>query len=47
MVDLAAGGCQHLIMDRVLAVPAFKDNYIWLLSGTQDTGGGRPVNNQM
>ena len=43
MVDLAAGGCQHLIMDRVLAVPAFKDNYIWLLNGTQDTGGGRPV----
>jgi hydroxyacylglutathione hydrolase len=28
-------------MDRVHAVPAFRDNYIWLLSGMQDTGSGR------
>ena len=30
-------------MDRVLAVPAFRDNYIWLLSGTEDHGNGRPA----
>ena len=30
-------------MDRVLAVPAFRDNYIWLLSGALDSDRGQPV----
>lgn len=30
-------------MDRVHAVPAFRDNYIWLLSGTQGEGASRPT----
>jgi hydroxyacylglutathione hydrolase len=38
MVDLAVDDCQHSIMDRVHAVPAFRDNYIWLLRGSADQG---------
>jgi hydroxyacylglutathione hydrolase len=38
MVDLSADDCQHSIMDRVHAVPAFRDNYIWLLRGSAGQG---------
>lgn len=30
-------------MDKVHAVPAYRDNYIWLLNGAHGAGGDRPV----
>ena len=43
MVDLINGGCQHKTMNNVHAVPAFRDNYIWLLSGMGVTGSDKPA----
>lgn len=43
MVDLTGRGWQHARMEKVHAVPAFRDNYIWLLSGAEDAQGRRPA----
>lgn len=54
MVDLITSGCQHEHMDQIHAIPAFRDNYIWMLIGSRgkhvkqptaivDPGDARPV----
>ena len=43
MVDLAGRGWQHARMEKVHGVSAFRDNYIWLLSGAEDAQGRRPA----
>ncbi len=50
-VDRSRQGCQHARMVEVQAIPAFRDNYIWLIVGEGespavaivDPGDGGPV----